>query len=117
MRAIHTEQSALFGGPDGVRDPGLLDAALARPLNKFRYGGGDLAALAAAQAYGIASQHPFVDGNKQSAFAAMIVFLGLNGIALDVPPADATEVMLELAAGDLDEDGLATWLRDHWPKV
>jgi death-on-curing protein len=95
---------------------GLLESALARPLNKFAYGETDLAALAAAYAFGIARNHPFVDGNKRAAFGSMIVFLGLNGIDLDVPPEDATAIILEVAAGGIDEDGLARWLRDNWPK-
>jgi death-on-curing protein len=114
---IHAEQLALFGGGDGMRDLGLLESALARPLNKFAYGETDLATLAAAYAFGIARNHPFVDGNKRAAFGSMIVFLGLNGIDLDVPPEDATAIILEVAAGEIDEDGLARWLRDNWPKA
>jgi death-on-curing protein len=114
---IHAEQLAIFGGGDGMRDLGLLESALARPLNKFAYGETDIAALAAAYAFGIARNHPFVDGNKRAAFGAMIVFLGLNGIDLDVPPEDATAIILEVAAGEIEEDGLARWLRDNWPKA
>jgi death-on-curing protein len=114
---IHAEQLAIFGGGDGMRDLGLLESALARPLNKFAYGETDLAALAAAYAFGIARNHPFVDGNKRAAFGAMIVFLGLNEIDLDVPPEDATALILEVAAGEIDEDGLTRWLRDNWPKA
>ncbi len=114
---IHAEQLALFGGGDGMRDLELLKSALARPLNKFAYGETDLATLAAAYAFGIARNHPFVDGSKRAAFGSMIVFLGLNGIDLDVPPEDATAIVLEVAAGEIDEDGLARWLRDNWPKA
>ena len=114
---IHAEQLAIFGGGDGMRDLGLLESALERPLNKFAYGETDIAALAAAYAFGIARNHPFVDGNKRAAFGAMIVFLGLNGIDLDVPPEDATAIILEVAAGEIEEDGLARWLRDNWPKA
>jgi death on curing protein len=114
---IHAEQLAIFGGSDGVRDLGLLESALARPLNKFAYGETDLAALAAAYVFGIARNHPFVDGNKRAAFGTMIVFLGLNEIDLDVPPEDATAIILEVAAGEIDEDGLTRWLRDNWPKA
>ena len=113
---IHAEQLALFGGGDGLRDRGLLESALARPLNKFAYGEIDLAALAAAYAFGIARNHPFVDGNKRAAFASIIVFLGLNGIDFDVPPEEATVVILELASGQIEEDGVARWIRDNWPK-
>ncbi len=114
---IHAEQLAIFGGGDGMRDLGLLESALARPINKFAYGETDIAALAAAYGFGIARNHPFVDGNKRAAFGSMIVFLGLNGINLDVPPEDATAIILEVAAGEIEEDGLARWLRDNWPKA
>jgi death-on-curing protein len=111
----HAEQLALFGGPDGVRDLGLLESALARPQNKFAYGETNLAALAAAYAFGIARNHPFVDGNKRAAFASMIMFLGLNGVDFDVPPEAATAMILGLAAGEIDEEGLARWIGDNTP--
>jgi death-on-curing protein len=114
---IHAEQLAIFGGGDGIRDLGLLESALARPLNKFAYGETDLAALAAAYAFGVARNHPFVDGNKRAAFGSMIVFLGLNGIDLDVPPQNATAIILDVAAGEIEEEGLTRWLRDNWPKA
>ena len=110
---IHAEQLALFGGADGVRDPGLLESALARPFNKFAYGETNLAVLAAAYAFGIVRNHPFVDGNKRTGFAAMIVFLGLNGVELDVPPETATAVFLSLAADEITEDRLARWIADN----
>jgi death-on-curing protein len=112
---IHAELLALFGGPDGVRDLGLLESALGRPLNKFAYGETDLAALAAAYAFGIARNHPFVDGDKRVAFASIIVFLGLNSIDFDVAPEAATAIILGLAPGEIDEDGLASWIRDTLP--
>lgn len=112
---LQAELLALFGGPDGIRDQGMLESALGRPLNKFAYGETDLAALAAAYAYRIASNHPFVDGNKRAAFGAMIVFLGLNDIDFLVPPEDATAMILSLAAGEVSEEGLARWIRDNWP--
>jgi death-on-curing protein len=112
---LHVEQLALFGGPDGIRDQGMLESALGRPLNKFAYGETDLAALAAAYAFGIARNHPFVDGNKRAAFGAMIVFLGLNGIDFLAPPESATAIILALAAGEVDEEGLTRWIRDNWP--
>lgn len=112
---VHAEQLALFGGADGVRDLGLLESALARPINKYAYGETDLAALAAAYAFGIARNHPFVDGNKRSAFASILVFLGLNGIDFDPSPASATVMMLDLAAGRVAEEGLARWIRDNLP--
>jgi death on curing protein len=114
---VHAEQLALFGGADGVRDLGLLESALARPLNKFSYGETNLAALAAAYAFGIARNHAFVDGNKRAAFASIIVFLGLNGIDFDVAPEAATAIILGLAAGEIDEDGLARWIEDNMPNA
>ena len=115
---VHAEQLALFGGAEGVRDLGLLESAVGRPLNKFAYDSEtDLAALAAAYAFGIARNHPFVDGNKRAAFASIIVFLGLNGIDFDVPPAEATAMILGLAAGEISEESLARWIRDNWPKA
>jgi death-on-curing protein len=113
---VHAEQLALFGGADGVRDLGLLESALARPANKFSYGETDLAALAAAYAFGIARNHAFVDGNKRAAFASIMVFLGLNGIDFDVPPEEATAIILGLASGEINEEGLTRWIRDNWPK-
>ena len=114
---VHAEQLALFGGADGVRDRGLIESALGRPRHKFAYGESDLAALAAAYAFGIAKNHPFVDGNKRTAFASMLVFLGLNGIDFDVPPQDATVMIVSLAAGEVSEESLARWIRDNWPKA
>jgi death-on-curing protein len=113
---IHTEQLAMFGGPDGVRDLGLLESALARPRNRFAYGETDLAALAASYAFGIARNHPFIDGNKRVALLAMVTFLGLNNVALDVSNAAAAAAILALAAGEVEEEGLTQWLRDNWPK-
>jgi death on curing protein len=110
---FHAEQLALFGGPDGIRDLGLLESALGRPINKFAYGESDLAALAAAVGFGIARNHPFVDGNKRTALASMIVFLGLNRIDLDAPQEAATAIVLSLAAGEITEDILASWIADH----
>jgi death-on-curing protein len=112
---IHAEQLALFGGPSGIRDPGLLESALARPLSKWAKGETDLPALAAAYAYGLAKNHPFVDGNKRIAFLAMMIFLRLNGIPFQPQPLLATAIMIEVAAGAVREDGLARWIRDQWP--
>jgi death on curing protein len=112
---LHAEQLALFGGPDGIRDQGMLESALGRPINKFTYGETDLAALVAAYGFGIARNHPFIDGNKRAAFGAIIVFLGLNDIDFLVPPESATAMILSLAAGEVNEDGLTRWIRDNWP--
>jgi death-on-curing protein len=115
MIDLHAEQLALFGGPDGIRDQGMLESALGRPIDKFTYGETDLAALAAAYAFGIARNHPFVDGNKRAAFGAIIVFLGLNDVDFLAPPESATAMILSLAAGDVNEEGLTRWIRDNWP--
>jgi death-on-curing protein len=112
---LHAEQLALFGGPDGIRDQGMLESALGRPTDKFAYGETDLAALAAAYAFDIARNHPFVDGNKRAAFGALIVFLGLNDVDLLAPPESATAIILSLASGEVDEDGLTRWIRDNLP--
>ncbi len=110
---FHAEQLALFGGPDGIRDMGLLESALARPQNKLAYGETNLGALAAAYGFGIARNHPFVDGNKRTALASMIVFLNLNGLALRAPQEAATAIVLALAAGEIGEDVLARWISDN----
>ena len=110
---FHSEQLSLFGGADGVRDLGLLESALARPINKFAYGKTDLAPLAAAYGFGIARNHAFVDGNKRTAQASMIVLLGLNGTDLDAPQDAATAVVLSFAAGEITGEALASWIADH----
>lgn len=112
---LHAEQLALFGGRDGMRDEGMLESVLGRPINKFACGETDLTALAAAHAFGIARNHPFVDGNKRAAFGAMFVFLGLNDIDFLVPPESATAMILALAAGEVNEEGFTRWIRDNWP--
>lgn len=112
--AIHEEQLAEHGGIAGVRDEGLLSSALARPQNSAAYGENpDAAALAAAYAFGIARNHPFLDGNKRTAFVVMELFLNLNGMNLNASDADCISTMLSLAAGDLSEKALAIWLRQH----
>ncbi|HSD93537.1 MAG TPA: type II toxin-antitoxin system death-on-curing family toxin [Methyloceanibacter sp.] len=113
--SIHDEQLREFGGPAGLRDPGLLESALARPLNKFGYRTADLADLAAAYAFGLARNHAFTDGNKRIAFLAMVTFLGLNDIEFVVPEAEAVVMMFAVAAGEVDEEGLARWIRDNLP--
>lgn len=108
---LHDESLAEHGGAGGMRDEGLLDSALARPLNLSGYGAPDLADLAAAYAAGIVRNHPFVDGNKRAAFLAAGLFLALNGMGLRAPQAQATAAMLALAAGELEEAAFAEWLR------
>jgi death-on-curing protein len=111
--AFHDEQLRIFGGPEGIRDAGMLESALGRPMNKFAYEAVDMADLAAAYAFGIARNHPFVDGNKRAALLAIITFLGLNDIDFDVPEAEAAVAIQSLAAGDLSEAELALWIRDR----
>lgn len=113
--ALHERQLQRFGGPAGLRDRGALESALGRARNKWEYEGGDLALLAAAHAFGIARNHPFVDGNKRAAFVAMMLFLRKNGVRFAPPPAEATRIVLDLAAGSVSEDSLARWIRDRWP--
>ena len=112
---MHAEQLATFGGPEGVRDHGLLESAILRPVNQWHYGQTDLAALAAAYAFGLARNHAFVDGNKRIAFHAMMVFLRNNGIKFSPDPGHATEMILSLAAGEVSEESLTRWIRDNWP--
>ena len=114
--AIHDEQLAIHGGSPGLRDAGLLESALDRARNKWAYESAELPELAAAYGYGIARNHPFVDGNKRTSLLAIYTFLGLNGVDFVVPEADAAAMILSLAAGEIGEDGLARWIRDNWPK-
>ena len=112
-KAAHSEQLAEHGGADGVRDAGLLESAMARPLQLETYGDPDLADLAAAYGFGIARNHPFTDGNKRTAAVVMGTFLALNGNRLTVSDAELVVAVLALAAGELSEAELAQWLRDH----
>lgn len=114
--AIHEEQLRIFGGPPGLRDRGMLESALGRPVNKWSYGESDLAALAASYAFGIARNHPFVDGNKRAALLCLVTFLGLNDVDFVADEAEAVVIIRDLAAGEVDEEGLARWIRDNWPK-
>lgn len=111
--AVHEQQIAEHGGLTGLRDRGLLESALARPQQKASYGEPDLAELAAAYAFGIARNHPFVDGNKRVAFVALELFLRLNGLELVADDTTCLAVMLDLAAGAIDEEALAAWVRAH----
>ena len=111
--AVHDMQLAEHGGLPGTRDAGLLDSALGRPQHLAAYGEPDIAALAAAYGWGIARNHPFIDGNKRAALLSVGLFLHLNGWRLTASQADTTRTMLALAAGDLPEDTLADWLRRH----
>jgi len=112
--AIHEAQLAEHGGIAGVRDEGLLASALARPRNLEAYGEDvDAASLAAAYAFGVARNHPFLDGNKRTAFVVMELFLNLNGWTLEADDADCISTMLALAAGELSEKALTKWLRER----
>lgn len=112
--AIHRDQLRQHGGSPGVRDENALESALARPRNRRAYDpASDLSTLAAAYGYGLATNHPYIDGNKRIAFMAMYVFLGLNGCDLEAPEPEVVEVIIDLAAGRLGEKALAEWLRAH----
>jgi death-on-curing protein len=110
---LHDESLAEHGGGSGLRDEGLLDSELARPLNLALYETPDFAALAASYGVGLARNHPFVDGNKRAAFLAVGMFLVRNGFRLKTTQVDATLTMLGVAAGDISEAEFATWLREH----
>lgn len=111
IRAVHEEQLAEHGGGVGTRDDGLLESALARPLQLAAYGEPDVAALAAAYGYNLAKNHPFIYGNKRTAFVAVELFLALNGSVLTASDADCVMTMLAVASSDLDEAGFANWIR------
>lgn len=115
VRAAHEKQLVRFGGPPGIRDENALESALARPKNRWQYEEADLASLAAAYAFGLARNHAFIDGNKRIAFVAMTTFLRLNGVPFRPDQAQATAIILGLAAGEIDESGLTRWIRDTWP--
>jgi death-on-curing protein len=110
---LHDESLAEHGGAAGLRDVGLVDSALARPLNLVAYGEPDLAELAASYAVGLAKNHAFVDGNKRAAFLAVGLFAALNGQRLVASQIEATRAMLAVAAGEIDEAGFAAWLRER----
>ena len=111
--AIHDRQLAEHGGLQGVRDLSALESALARPVNRWVYGDDDVAELAAAYAFGIARNHPFADGNKRTAWVLARLFLAVNGSSLKFEQQDATQTVITLAAGDLSEEELADWFREH----
>ncbi|MFN3433470.1 MAG: type II toxin-antitoxin system death-on-curing family toxin [Sphingomonas sp.] len=111
--AVHERQLAEHGGLAGTKNHGLLESAMARPVNKQGYGETDRCALAAAYAFGIARNHPFADGNKRTAWVMARLFLRLNDVSIVFDKADAIRAMLALAAGEMDEDTLAAWFRAH----
>ena len=111
--AIHDEQIAEHGGQAGLRDAGLLDSALARPRNRLAYESADLAALAAEYAFGIARNHPFLDGNKRTALVVSELFLALNGHELSAEDGACVVAFLRLASGDMQQVELEAWFREH----
>jgi death-on-curing protein len=115
--AIHDEQLAVHGGAGGIRDVALLESALDRPRNKWVYESAELPELAAAYGFGLAKNHPFVDGNKRTSLLAIYTFLGVNGVDFVVPEAEAAAMIFALAAGEVSEESLARWIRDNWPKM
>ena len=117
MLAVHEEQLAEHGGASGLRDAGLLESALARPSHLASDGKPDVADLAAAYGHGVARNHPFIDGNKRTAFVAVELFLVLNGYTLIADDAACVLTMLTMAAGHMSEVDFATWVRQHSARV
>ena len=113
IEAVHERQLAEHSGGIGVRDENALESALARPVNLSLYGDPDVAALAASLAFGLAKNHPFVDGNKRSAWVGARLFLRLNDISIVFDKAEATIMVQSLAAGELSEEEVAAWFRDR----
>src|SRR6188508_1925571 len=111
--AIHSRQLRRFGGAPGLRDEGMLRSALERPINKWRYEQAELAELASAYAFGLAKNHAFVDGNKRIAFLAMATFLRRNRVRFAPDQAEATAIMIAVAAGEVSEKSLARWISDR----
>ena len=116
ISAIHDEQLAEHGGAAGLRDANLLESALAQSMNLATYEEPDAAALAASYAVGLAKNHPFVDGNKRTAFVALELFLALNGFLLNASDVECVTTMLAVAAGEIDEATLADWIRRNMAK-
>jgi death-on-curing protein len=117
IEALHAEQLRLHGGASGIRDEGLLESALARPLQKEAYGEPDLHDLAAAYLFGIVKNHPFVDGNERTGLAATDLFLYFNGLSMEAEQEDLIQFVTMVAAGEIDESGAAAFLRDHTEPV
>lgn len=113
--AIHRRQIAEHGGLEGVRDHGLLESALTRPQNiyYFKQPTPNIAELGAAYAYGIVSNHPFIDGNKRTAFVVCRLFLMLNGVGLFASESQKYQIFMQLAAGEISENELASWIARH----
>ncbi len=113
VKAIQIDQLKQHGGMAGIRDDNLLSASLARPIHLFNYANPSLCELAAAYGFGITKNHPFIDGNKRTAFMAMYVFLGLNNYELDIPESEVVLMMEKLASGEESQEYLAVWLENY----
>ena len=114
VRAMHAELIAEHGGVEGIRDPGLLSSALARPKNRRVYGrSSSIFDLAAVYGTGIVRNHPFIDGNKRVALMVLYAFMEMNGYRLEAPEVEAVGIMLALAAGEVDERALSGWLEQY----
>ncbi|KAB2787417.1 type II toxin-antitoxin system death-on-curing family toxin [Brucella anthropi] len=113
IEALHQEQLRLHGGAAGIRDSGLLDSALVRPLQKEAYGDPDIFDLAAAYLFGVLKNHPFVDGNKRTGLAAADLFLYFNGFSLEAVQEDIIQLVLMVSTSEIDEAGAAAFFRDH----
>jgi len=111
--AAHREQLAEHGGGEGIRDEGLFESAMARPQNRAAYSEPDAAELAANYAFGLARNHPFIDGNKRTALVVSELFLAKNGLSIESTDAETLAIFLDLAAGELTEDELADWFRER----
>ncbi len=114
VEALHADQILEHGGRLGIRDQGLLESALTRPQQKWHYGPDtDVATLAAAYAFGIAKNHPFVDGNKRAALVCAYTFLAINGFELEAPEPEAVNIIIGIADGSVPEGDLASWIHSH----
>ena len=111
--AVHSRQLAEHGGIPGLRDASLLDSALNAPKQFFHYEQADIVNLAAAYAFSLSSNHPFADGNKRTAYVCMLLFLKLNGLDIDAEKSEKAEIMLKLAAGEINREQLALWIKNH----
>jgi death-on-curing protein len=113
LLALHDESLAEHGGASGIRDTGLFESALNRPLNLVHYGKPDVAELAASYGYGLAKNHPFIDGNKRAALLGIGLFLMMNGYRLIATQDDTTKTILALATGELTEEALVDWIQKN----
>jgi len=117
VHVIHDEQLAEHGGLQGTRDLSLLQSALSRPQNLVAYGSPDIAELAASYGYGVSRNHPFNDGNKRTAFVVVELFLMLNGYELIADDSGCALIMLDVASGEISEEGFASWIREHTKRI